>query len=131
MLNHTLDENYRKIVHSVLVHADYGENLENNIALLHIESFDGPDSADILTAIDSPDAEDTCKIVGWLRQVRLNFKRRAVQKLVYNTFGFLNCPFSYNLSNVKKQYFPEKHTKKTFISIHICYYCTKSSEKSA
>lgn len=69
MFNHTLGENERKTVHSVLIHADFGENLENNIALLQIEPFDGPDSADILTAIDSPEPDENCKIVGWLRQV--------------------------------------------------------------
>lgn len=70
VLNYTLDENARKNVQSVFVHADFGENHENNIAVLQIQPFDGPDNADILTAINSPDSGESCKIVGWLRQVR-------------------------------------------------------------
>lgn len=58
---------------SVFVHAEYEKDVDNNVAILHIEPFEDSDSADILTAIDSPDSEENCKVVGWLRQVRYYF----------------------------------------------------------
>uniref|UniRef100_A0A336L4S2 CSON003055 protein n=1 Tax=Culicoides sonorensis TaxID=179676 RepID=A0A336L4S2_CULSO len=66
VFNNTLVETTSKKVESLLIHTN---NNENDVALLKIEPFDEPEIADILTAIDTPEVDEDCKIHGWLRQV--------------------------------------------------------------